>query len=222
MPKNEPQICFFTIGFTTKLISCSTLQLALWSLFTDFKKKGGLDCYFWLVFERKRRLLRRPYTCSGNKWNLTTSIWQVALVKLTCHPRLRPPFKSLDKWQLVKSTCQVTPLKLHAQAVRRTLPRGTGGGCQVTVMVQKKGSKYITFKSFGRFLFSENLMFLKQFCDVFHNERPYTNRRASCVAAKHQNTHIYIYIYLLRLHAPLALRLAAAMGWLRLVGSLKV
>jgi len=43
------------------------------------------------------------YTCALG----TSGTWQVALVKLTCHPRLRPFFQSLDKWQLVKSSCQV-------------------------------------------------------------------------------------------------------------------
>ena len=194
MPKNEPQICFFTIGFTTKLISCSTLQLALWSLFTDFKKKGGLDCYFWLVFERKRRLLRRPYACSGNKWNLTTSIWQVALVKLTCHPRLRPPFKSLDKWQLVKSTCQVTPLKLHAQAVRRTLPRGTGGGCQATVMVQKKGQNISPFNFLVDFFSRRTWCSWNNFA-MFSTTRGLILIGALAVWRQNTKIHIYISIY---------------------------
>ena len=34
---------------------------------------------------------------------LVKSTCQVAFVKLTCHSRLRPLLKSLDKWQLVKS-----------------------------------------------------------------------------------------------------------------------
>jgi len=70
--------------------------------------------------------------------------------QVACRPRLQPLFKSLDKWQLVKSTtaCQVigkvTPLKPHAQAVRRTC-KGVLGGVQV-MDGQKKGSKSIPFQ----------------------------------------------------------------------------
>jgi len=63
--------------------------------------------------------------------------WQVALVKLTCHPRIRPLSKSLDEWLLVKSTCQVTLLKSHAQAVPNP-PPGVQGGEAVTFMDKKR------------------------------------------------------------------------------------
>jgi len=55
--------------------------------------------------------------------------WQVALVKLTCHPRLRSLFKSIDKWQLVKPTCQVNskggpPQITSASCPTRRTPAG--------------------------------------------------------------------------------------------------
>jgi len=84
------------------------------------------------------------YTCVFPQVELDKWTWQVALVKLTRHPRLWPLFKSLDKWQLVtlgqlvKSTCVVTPLKSNPQAVPRTHPEGYWGRGQVTVMAQKR------------------------------------------------------------------------------------
>jgi hypothetical protein len=48
------------------------------------------------------------YTVFWAQVELDKSTWQVALVKLTCHPRFRPLFKSIDKWQLVKSSGQVS------------------------------------------------------------------------------------------------------------------
>jgi len=74
----------------------------------------------------------------------TSGTWQVALVKFTCHPRLRPLFKSLYNWQLVKSTWKVTPQKLHAQADWRTPARVLGGGARSRSR-PKKRSKLITF-----------------------------------------------------------------------------
>ena len=68
------------------------------------------------------------------------STWQVALFKLTSHPkrkkernpRLRPLFKSLDKWHLVKSTRQVNlngdPPKITPASCPKNPPRGIFGG----------------------------------------------------------------------------------------------
>ena len=62
---------------------------------------------------------------------LDKSTWQVALVKLTCHPHAPAPLKSLEKWQLVKSTCQVNlkgdPPKITSASCPKH-PRGVLGG----------------------------------------------------------------------------------------------
>ena len=73
---------------------------------------------------------------------LDKSTWQVVLVKLTCYPRLRPLFKSLDKWQLVKSTCQVnlhgdTP-KITPVSCPKNSPRGVLSGRSGQGQAQKK------------------------------------------------------------------------------------
>jgi len=81
------------------------------------------------------RVLHLRLSTSGTffpSFFLDKSTWQVALVKLTCHPRLRLLFKSLDKWQLVKSTCQVNLKvdlpKITSARCPRTPPKGYWGG----------------------------------------------------------------------------------------------
>ena len=72
------------------------------------------------------------YTCFWSQVELDKSTWQVVLVKFTCHPRLRPLFKSLDKGQLVKSTCQVNlqgdPPKITFASCPENPLRGVLGG----------------------------------------------------------------------------------------------
>jgi len=67
-------------------------------------------------------------TCALGTSGTWQATWQVALVKLTYHPRLRPLFKLLDKWRHIKSSCQVTPLESHAQTVQRIPPGVLGEG----------------------------------------------------------------------------------------------
>jgi len=67
-------------------------------------EKNPQDSNSWRV-RKIVRLFPGSCTCVWAQVELDKSTWQVALVKLICRPRLRPLFKSLDKWQLVKSTC---------------------------------------------------------------------------------------------------------------------
>ena len=118
---------------------------------------------------------------------LDKSIWQVALVKLTCHPRLRPLFKSLDKWQLVKSTCQVNlrgdPPKITPASCPKTPPWGALGEGSGHGHGQKK-VKIDHFFYFFRFwpfrqFFALNMMFLEIFLDVL-NTRGHTRTWQCC------------------------------------------
>ena len=72
------------------------------------------------------------YICVLSTSGTWQSTWQVALVKLTCPPRLWPLFKSLDKWQLVKSTCRVNLKgdhpKITSASCPKNPPRGVLGG----------------------------------------------------------------------------------------------
>ena len=77
------------------------------------------------------------YTCvlstMYTQVELDRSTWQIARVELTCHPRLRSLFKPLDRWQFVKSTCQVNlkgdpPKITSASCPDNPPPRGPGGG----------------------------------------------------------------------------------------------
>ena len=95
---------------------------------------------------------------------LDKSTWQVALasVKLTCHPCLRPLFKSLDTWQLVKSTCQVNlhgdPPKITPASCPKNPPRGVLGGRSGYGHGQKQGQNrsLFNFVHFHQKFFGEN------------------------------------------------------------------
>ena len=104
---------------------------------------------------------------------LDKSIWQVVLVKLTCHPRLQPLFKSLDKWQLVKSTCQVNlqgdPPKITFASCPKNSPRGVLGGGSGHSYGQKKGPNRWLFR-FLAMNFWGKMMFLTYF-GMFYNTR---------------------------------------------------
>ena len=100
----------------------------------------------------------------GHKWNLTRA--QEELAKELDELRLSGWLVTLasglssyhltsDIWssQLVKSTWKVTPLKSHAQAVRRPPPRGPEGGGGLW---PKKGQNRSLFLFFCPFFFGEN------------------------------------------------------------------
>jgi len=93
-------------------------------------------------------LFPRSYTCVWAQMELDKSTLQVALVKLICHPRLWPLFKSPDEWQLVKSTCQVNlqgnPPKITLASCPKIPPRGVLGGGGRSRSCQKKMSESIT------------------------------------------------------------------------------
>jgi len=125
----------------------------------------------WSWFELVAKDTRVLHLCFGHKWNLSSQTWQVVLVKLTCHPRLRTLFKSLDKWQLAKSTCQVnlrgdTP-KFTWTSCLKNIPEGSWGVGVRSRSWPQKGSKSITFY----FYCPQNYRW--KWC----------NWRASCVAA---------------------------------------
>ena len=120
------------------------------------------------------------YTC----FLCTSGNWQVALVKLTCHPRLRPLFKSLDKWQLVKSTCQVNfkgnPLK------------STCASCLALALWRQSIQKRKFLEFFAMFSttrgqtemtctpLAESLSWEWCICDVLHKERPDFDHEGNC------------------------------------------
>ena len=116
----------------------------------------------WTHFIFLNMIFQGPTLVFSAQVEFDKSTWQVALVKLTCHPRLRPLFNSLDKWQLVKSTCQVnlkddTPKITSARSPKNLSPRGTWGGW---VRSQSWPKKTITFLFFWKY-FSVKMMFLK-------------------------------------------------------------
>jgi len=97
------------------------------------------------TFVGKFTQLPGSYTCVWAQVELDKSTWQVELVKLTCHPRLRLFSKTIDKWHLVKSTCQVnlssqlawwTPWNQTNKLSQEPPPEEYQGGGKVTVMAK--------------------------------------------------------------------------------------
>jgi len=118
------------------------------------------------------------YTCVWAQVELDKSTWQVALVKFTCHPRLWLLFKSLDKWQLVKATCQVNlqgdPPKITFASCPKNPLRGVLGGVSGHSHGQKKCQSDLIFYFFDQTFFGENYV-LELFWSVLHHKRPHCN-----------------------------------------------
>jgi len=102
-------------------------------------------------------------TCVWAQVELDKSTWQVALVKLTCHIRLRPLFKSLDKWQLVKSSCRVNlhgdPPKITPASCPKNPPRGVLRGGSGHGHGHKKGQNQSLFNVFAQKDSGEHVVF---------------------------------------------------------------
>jgi len=103
------------------------------------------------------RIPRVLYLRFVHKWNLTSCVCQLDLSP-------SPPASLSNYWtsdslssQLVESSWKVTPLKSHAQAVRRTPPPGYWGVGSGHDHGQKKGQNRSLLNFFVHFIFfSEN------------------------------------------------------------------
>ena len=170
----------------------------------------GVGRMFKVFWDRSER--QGPTLVLWAQVELDKSTLQVALVKLTCHPRLWPLFKSLDKWQIVKSDCQVhlkgNPPKITSASCPKNSSRGVLGR-EVTVMAKKK-VKIIHFFFWSK-KFSMKMIFWELFCDVLHHE---TRLRLGSVAAALVNSpqHLnpgYVYKHIEKIDTD-----KRAYGWL--------
>jgi len=132
----------------------------------------------------------RIYTHQGptlafeHKWNLTSQLDKLrlsgSLVTLASGPSSNHLTSDSLSSQLVKSTCKVTPLKSHPQAVPslRTPPEGYWGGGQVMVMA-KKNVKIDHFFILLPQKFCENHVFWNYFA-MFFTTRGHTATWQCC------------------------------------------